>query len=577
MREIRKKIAILLNSDQKKHLLLLFFAMLMGALLETLSVTLVVPMIQAILDPELAEKNRYVGGICAKFPMVRRDSFLAFCIGALILVFIIKNLYMFWEQKLCAGFSSDCSRRLKNRMTDFYMHRSYEHFLTTNSNDIFQLIVNDTSAVVSIIQAILTILTESVIAIFLAAAIFFINPFMTTWAVFTMMVVVAVILTVIRPRTGEIGNQVIQHNIRRNSWLVQGLRGIKEIKTLRTEDYIVDHIEREAEMISRLECRNAVYASIPRMFVETVCICSMLGYLYLLVMLGVELEQVLPAVSAFAMAAVKLMPAAVRISAAVSLIHYRKKSLDRIVGALEDASDERCHVYGSIPCRTVEHEMADMLYMKDLSYRYPSGSRWILEHANAAFPLGQITCIIGESGVGKTTLADLLLGLLTPDSGEIYVNTEGKKEMKVGYIPQNSFMLDDSIKGNIAFGLEDQNMDEKKVMECLQAVGLDSFIKSLPDGLDTPIGEGGIRLSGGQRQRLGIARAIYRDCDFFILDEPTAALDKDTEFIVLDTIREMAKKRTFLIIAHNIYTIEACDVVYEVAGGTLVPVKEKKW
>ena len=219
----------------------------------------------------------------------------------------------------------------------------------------------------------------------------------------------------------------------------------------------------------------------------------------------------------------------------------------------------------------------DMLYMKDLSYRYPSGSRWILEHANAAFPLGQITCIIGESGVGKTTLADLLLGLLTPDSGEIYVNTEGKKEMKVGYIPQNSFMLDDSIKGNIAFGLEDQNMDEKKVMECLQAVGLDSFIKSLPDGLDTPIGEGGIRLSGGQRQRLGIARAIYRDCDFFILDEPTAALDKDTEFIVLDTIREMAKKRTFLIIAHNIYTIEACDVVYEVAGGTLVPVKEKKW
>lgn len=577
MREICKKIAVLLKPDQKKHLLLLFFAMLLGAFLETLSVTLVVPMIQAILDPEMAEKNRYVGAICTKFPMVRRDSFLAFCIGALILVYIIKNLYMFWEQKLCAGFSSDCSRRLKNRMTDFYMHRSYEHFLTTNSNDIFQLIVNDTSAVVSIIQAILTILTESVIAIFLAAAIFLINPFMTIWAVFTMTVVVAVILAVIRPRTGEIGNQVIQHNIRRNSWLIQGLRGIKEIKTLRTEDYIVNHIEREAEVICRLECRNAVYASIPRMFVETVCICSMLGYLYLLVMSGVELEQVLPAVSAFAMAAVKLMPAAVRISAAVALIHYRKKSLDRITGALEDASDERCHVYGSIPCRTVEHEMTDMLYMKDLSYRYPSGSRWILEHANAAFPLEQITCIIGESGVGKTTLADLLLGLLTPESGEIYVNTVGKKEVKVGYIPQNSFMLDDSIKGNIAFGLENQNMDEKKVMECLQAVGLESFIKSLPDGLDTQIGEGGIRLSGGQRQRLGIARAIYRDCDFFILDEPTAALDKDTEFIVLDTIREMAKKRTFLIIAHNMYTIEACDVVYEVAGGTLVPVKEKKW
>ena len=577
MIEITKKILSLLKPDQKKRLFCLFFAMLIGAVLETISVALVVPMIQAILNPELVSKNRYIRIFIESFFPTQNGSFLSFSILALILIYLLKNLYMFLEQKLCAGFSSDCSMRLKNMLAAFYLRRHYEHYLTTNTNDIYQLILNDTSSVVTIIQNMLMILTESVIAVFLAAAIFVIDPIMTVWAVLTLLVVVILILAVIRPRISRIGNQCIDHNIRRSNWLIQGLRGIKEIKTLHTEDYIISHIAGESKSLRSLECQNAVYSSVPRMFVETVCVCSMLGYLYFLVLSGVDLSLVLPAVSAFAMAAIKLMPAAIRISGAISGIHYRKKSLDRICDALKEGTGEESRIYGRLLCRDEKEEPQDMLYIKDLSYHYPSGKRKILDHADASFPLGKISCIIGESGVGKTTLADLILGLLIPEAGEIYANKSGTASIKTGYIPQSSFMLDDSIKGNIAFGLDKDHIDDKKVMECLQAVGLESFIKSLPEGIETQIGEGGIRVSGGQRQRIGIARALYRDCDLFILDEPTAALDKETEFIVLDTIRSMARDKTFLIIAHNIYTIEACDLVYEVKDGKLELAKEKKW
>ena len=232
MIEITKKILSLLKPDQKKRLFYLFFAMLAGAVLETISVALVVPMIQAVLNPELVSKNRYIRIFIERFFPTQNGSFLSFSILALILIYVLKNLYMFLEQKLCAGFSSDCSMRLKNMLAAFYLRRHYEHYLTTNTNDIYQLILNDTSSVVTIIQNMLTILTESVIAVFLAAAIFVIDPIMTVWAVLTLLVVVILILAVIRPRISRIGNQCIDHNIRRSNWLIQGLRGIKEIKTV---------------------------------------------------------------------------------------------------------------------------------------------------------------------------------------------------------------------------------------------------------------------------------------------------------------------------------------------------------
>lgn len=322
-----------------------------------------------------------------------------------------------------------------------------------------------------------------------------------------------------------------------------------------------------------------VLANAPRLLIEAVTISGMLGFIGVMVYNGREINTLLPQLSAFAVAAVRLLPSANRMSAALNAIAYQEPQLDKTIENLrtaenfeqedkETAKKKKEAVKKEI---TLEKECG----LKQIDYSYPGAENKVLDAADMVIPVGKSIGIIGASGAGKTTAVDILLGLLEPQAG--YVQTDGTDIQEnyggwlkhLAYIPQMIYMLDDTIRANVAFGYGASEIDDKRVWAALEEAQLGDFIRSLPEGLDTTIGERGVRLSGGQRQRIGIARALYRKPEVLVLDEATSALDTETEAAVMQAIDSLQGKMTMLIIAHRLSTIKNCNIVYKVENGSV--------
>ena len=308
--------------------------------------------------------------------------------------------------------------------------------------------------------------------------------------------------------------------------------------------------------------------------IETVCIAGMVAYMLVIVMAGKDLTEMMPALSAFAMAAVRLMPSASRINNQLTqLAYYEPFFMNVSDNLLEETSEQNIDMsYAQeVPKLPVQKEIT----LCDITYAYPNTERLIFDHAQMTIPVGSSVGIVGGSGSGKTTIVDILLGLLKIREGRICADgTDIMQHYRgwlknVGYIPQMIFLLDDDIRRNVAFGIPEEEIDEEKLWYALKEAQLDEFIKTLPEGIHTGIGERGIRLSGGQRQRIGIARALYNDPEVLILDEATSALDNDTEAAIMESINRFQGKKTLVIIAHRLQTIEKCDMVYRVEDGKI--------
>lgn len=304
--------------------------------------------------------------------------------------------------------------------------------------------------------------------------------------------------------------------------------------------------------------------------IEMITSCFVLTLIAILVVRGEEIESLIPALSAFVMAAVKLLPSANRIAGAINSIAFQEPSLDKLlenIKALEEMEDEEWND------QVNKLDLKQEILLKDVTFSYPNAENCVLEHANMSVPVGMSVGIVGASGAGKTTEVDIMLGLLKPQEGQVLADGVDIQTAyhawlsHIGYIPQMIFMLDDTIRGNVAFGMDSQEVDELAVWKALEEAQLAEFVRSLPEGLDTQIGERGIRLSEGQRQRIGIARALYTDPELLIFDEATSALDNETESAIMESINALHGKKTMVIIAHRLTTIEECDMVYRVENG----------
>lgn len=295
---------------------------------------------------------------------------------------------------------------------------------------------------------------------------------------------------------------------------------------------------------------------------------------------GTELDTIIPMLTAVAMAAIRLLPSINRISSALSTVAYGEPMLDKVIENLRilEDNESRLSTFGfDGKSNGNEITYSETINFSNITYHYPGSDENILEGADMQIKKGDSVGIIGSSGSGKTTSVDILLGLLLPQSGAVFIDGidihEGLASWydQIGYIPQMIFMLDDSIKANIAFG--EREVDEEKVICALKNASLYDFVQALPDGLDTQIGERGVRLSGGQRQRIGIARALYKNPQVLILDEATSALDNETEADIMESINSLHGNKTIIIIAHRLTTIQACDHIYRVEGKKIL--KEK--
>ena len=317
-----------------------------------------------------------------------------------------------------------------------------------------------------------------------------------------------------------------------------------------------------------------LYNSTPRLLIETVAIAGMIGYMLCLMQTGVSIRQVAPSLSVLALAAARLLPSANRINTYTTSIAYFEPFFMNVSDHLQAEIHDEDMTYDEHVYRrreTVEKlPLHREISLENISYKYPNTDVYILKEANLKIPVGKSVGIVGTSGAGKTTIVDVMLGLLAPAEGRILadgveVRAHYKEWLKnIGYIPQTIFMLDSTIRKNVAFGVPDDEIEEERVWAALKEAQLDTYIRSLPDGLDTSIGERGIRLSGGQRQRIGIARALYEDPEVMVLDEATSALDGETEAAIMESINRLHGKKTLVIIAHRLTTIEKCDLVYRV-------------
>ena len=331
--------------------------------------------------------------------------------------------------------------------------------------------------------------------------------------------------------------------------------------------------------------KYSLYGALPRYLIETVAIISMIGYMMFALGNGTDMTALIPQLTVLAAAASRLLPSANRINNYLSSMAFFEPIVMNVSENLqEDIHDENVNYDAEayrIQTDVEKLPVTKEIEMKDITYIYPKTDVKILDHADMHVPVGKSVGIVGKSGAGKTTLVDAMLGLLTPAEGAVFAdgvdvqsNYQGWLK-NIGYIPQTIFMLDTTIRKNVAFGIPDDQIDEEKVWKALREAQLDEYVKGLPDGLETSIGERGIRLSGGQRQRIGIARALYEDPEVMVLDEATSALDGETESAIMDSINRFHGKKTLIIIAHRLQTIEKCDLVYRVEDGKVCVERRK--
>ena len=579
MLSVLKKFNKLLNAKQKSRLAILGIITVIGAFLEVIGVSLMLPLITAIMQPDIINTNKYIAYVCNILDLHSHRTFVIVCIIAVIFVFIFKDLFLIMQYYIQARFVYNNQFAMQQRMLNGFINRPYEFFLSAESGEILRVIQSDVTNVYSLLTNILGMFTEAIVAIAISVTIFVIDPVMTIFVIVMMLLVVFVISKLVKPILSKKGVERQTHGALTYKWLLQSITGIKEIKVGGKEDFFEENFAISGKKYISAEKWSTVFSNIPRLMIEMVSICSTLAFIAFMIYKGKEIETLIPTLGAFAMAAMKLMPSANRIVAALNQVAFLKPSLDKLIDDIElfEGDDIK---YNELRKQKVNKEKVrltfnDKIELKGISYSYQNSDKLVLDDADMIIPIGKSIGIVGASGAGKTTAVDVLLGVLLPIKGEILADNVNVMEhysewlSHIGYIPQSIFLMDDDIKSNVAFGVKKEEQDEERVWEALREAQLGDFVKGLKDGIHTQIGERGMRLSGGQKQRIGIARALYSNPELLIFDEATSALDNETEAAVMSSINNLHGKKTMVIIAHRLQTIKECDLVYRVENGKI--------
>ena len=577
MRDIVKKLRYILDRKQKIHLCILAVMIFIGGLLETLSVSALLPVVWMIIDPVKAGNNRIVQAVMQVLGIRDVSSLMIPLLVGMVFMYIFKNLFLLALANEQSRFICYNRNKIISKVLREFLNRPYEFYLDADIPTVFRLTDSDIPHVFTMMMAMISLASECVVFVMLSAVLLLTNWQMLLFLVVVFGLITFVMLVVLKPRISCLGsaNQKIQTRIAK--WRIQAIYGIKDVKVLHRESFFADNYEESGKVGAAVSRKYTVLNTIPRLFIETIFICSILLFLIIQILLGNDISNMIPMFTVFGLAAVRLMPSVNRINTAITEISYCSPCLDYVyenmnINELSKKTNQALLPVDPDKDMQLRREIA----LKDITYAYPNTEKKIFDHADMVVPCGKSVGIMGPSGAGKSTIVDILLGLLkiqggaiTCDGVNIFDNYPAWLS-QIGYIPQSIYLVDESIRNNIAFGIADEEIDDERIWAVLEEAQLKDFILTLPDGLDTTIGDRGVRISGGQRQRLGIARALYHNPSILVFDEATSALDNDTEAAVMEAINSFHGKKTMVIIAHRLNTIEKCDIVYKVDEGKIV-------
>ncbi len=587
-----RKIGYLFDRKQKIQFVGLGILILIGGLLETMSVSMLVPVVQGIMDPQALVDNSIMQKITGYLHIdmtglilgEAANRLIVVMLVALMILFVLKNAYLLMQTYVQNTFVTRNRNRMISRVMREFLNRPYEEYLGADIPTVFRLTDSDIPNAFQLILVSIQLVTEVVVSAFLCVVLLIVSPVMTLFIVVIFLGMTLILAFLLKPRLNRIGrkNQEIQSRIAK--WRIQSIYGLKDVKVLNREEFFIRNYYESGSIGANVARNYAVLNNLPRLLIETIFIVSMLAFIMVYMLGGGNMNVLIPQLTAFAVAAIRIMPSANRINTYISEIAYSQPCLDYLYENLNESM--KLDVNGSVTGyggtdesgRKEKLTLHDRIVLKDITFSYPGTDKNIFTDAHMEVKRGQSVGIMGPSGAGKSTIVDILLGLLHAQGGVI--TWDGRNIFddyeawlaQIGYIPQSIYLVDESIRDNIAFGIDADKIDEKRIWEVLEEAQLKEFVEELPEGLDTTIGDRGVRISGGQRQRIGIARALYHDPEILVFDEATSALDNDTEKAVMDAVNSFHGKKTMVIIAHRLNTIAKCDVIYKVENEKIVEV-----
>jgi len=572
-----RQLEILLDGRQRFGMGLVMTGMLIAALLEMLGIGTIPVFVALLADPARLLQSLPVGSLASY--VTDADPRLVTLGGAALLaaIFLVKNTFIAWLTVVEGRLVRDVTLATATRMFRGYLHSPYTFHLQHNPAELVRNVSIEVTQSVNLISSGMLLVREGLVLIVVLVLLLYMDP-LTSLSTFVLLGSAAAIFYVgVRRSLLKRGQLAQAYRARQLQAVNQGLGAIKDAKIMGRESYLVGLFSHEVRGVQQNLYYQRVVSELPRLFLEVLAVSAIVVVAVVFIMLGRTVESMLPVLALLAVGTVRLVPAFNSISFALSQIRFQKPALDLVCAELQNMEQDAARDAGrSAVAGETPFGLRDEVSVRNVHYRYPGTEKEALSGVTLTIKAGETVGFIGASGAGKSTLVDILLGLLTPTSGEVRIDGRNLEEClspwqrQIGFVPQQIYLIDDSICRNVAFGLPDDEIDRQALMRALSAAQLDEFVRNLPHGMDTFIGDRGIRLSGGQRQRIGIARALYHNPRTLVLDEATSALDNETEREVVASIGRLRSDHTIIVIAHRLSTVTGCDRLYLLDGGRVI-------
>ncbi len=576
MIEIYKKIWSLLDKQERKKSLVLLVLMILMAFLEVLGVGSIMPFLSVLGNPVTIETNKYLNTVYIYFGFEDKDSFLMFlgffALFMLLASAVVRSVTSYAQYR----FSNIRRHSLGQKLLKKYLHQPYSFFLSRNSSDIGKVILSEIDVVIN--QAILpslNLLTYAILTVTLVSFLVVVDPILAMILSIVFGGFYVTMYMTIRKYLSKIGQKRAKANSQRFKITSETIGGIKDLKVLGREQVYLNSFTKPSYEFSHHNSTNQTLSEVPQFMVEVIAFGALLAMaMYAFASDGANIGTLLPILGLYAIGALKIKPAINGVYSSMTKMKFGAPALDSVIEDLKEL-DVRVEIKNDYK----RLKLQDELKLQNLNFIYPNTTSSALKNINISIQANTTVGIIGTTGAGKSTLVDIILGLLSPTSGSVMVDGEEltntnirQWQNSIGYVPQSIFLVDDTIASNIAFGIEKDDIDIEQVEKVAKMAQVHEFVSKLDKGYYTIIGERGVRLSGGQRQRLGIARALYHNPELLILDEATSALDNKTEVEVMKAIDNMSGSKTIIMIAHRLSTVERCNKIIKLESGEIVDV-----
>jgi ABC-type multidrug transport system fused ATPase/permease subunit len=537
----------LLKSSERRKLVGIVFLILVGLVLETLSLGIVMPVVAILTQDDYQTRYKWLTDALGS---PSREDLIVIVMLLMVGIYVVRSLFLLWSSWVQKGFSAALSGRLSQRLFTIYLRQPYLFHLQHNSSTLMRNSRNANVVVTGGIDPTLVLLTDGLVAIALFTLLIIVEPVGTMITLVAFGVGAWIFQLLTRRRIERWGDQRNLHDGMILQHLQQGLGGAKDVKVLGREREFLDQHDKHLKESLRINRVYSVLQTVPRMYMEILTIAGLAALVISMVLQKQSFTEIIPTLGALQ-----------------TLIYSRSIIASVYADFKLDAPDD----LGLVTIRP----FSDQLELKSVTFQYPTANAPSLQDVSLIVRRGEAVGFVGPSGAGKSTLVDVILGLFAPTTGAVIVDGEDIQQNlrnwqnQIGYVPQSIYLTDDTLRRNVAFGLGDESIDENLVRNAIRLAQLEEFVDSLPENLDTVVGERGVRLSGGQRQRIGIARALYHNPSILVLDEATSSLDTPTEHGVMQAVQALQGSKTVIIVAHRLSTVEYCDRLYRIEASRL--------